>query len=308
MAIVIDSVVRRLGDMKRRVVTQPGLRLLPGAKRRILRRSEGERILIERYARVYGRPLDVANPQTFTEKLFCRMIRWNRAMDPRIAELADKLAVRPYVASRVGGEHLVELLWRGADPARIPFDRLRAPYIVKANHGCGHVVPVRDLPDRDRIVALATDWLASNYYWSYREFQYFHIPAQLLVERYLTNPDGSDVVIYKFWCFNGVPHLLSVSDKTRSIAPYYDASWNQLELTHAAHLAQPRLERPRGLDDMLSVAARLSEGINFVRVDLYNVGERVYFNELTFTPRAGMFQFRPIEWDLTLGRMWTIRD
>jgi TupA-like ATPgrasp len=303
---MIDSVVDGLRDVKREAIRSAAR--LGDMPRRLVRRLQGEALLRARFAREQGYPLDVANPQTFTEKLYCRMIRWNRDMDPRFTELADKLAVRPYVASRVGEAHLIDLLWAGGDPATIPFDDLRSPYIVKANHGCGHVIVVRDTPDRGQIIAVATEWLASNYYWSYREHQYFEIPPRLLVERFLSNPDGSDVVIYKFWCFDGVPRLLSVSNKDRSIAPYYDVSWNQLELSHAAHVAQPRLERPRRFDEMLSVAARLSAGIDFVRVDLYNVGDRVFFSELTFTPRAGGFQFRPIDWDARLGRMWTLRD
>ncbi len=60
-------------------------------KRRVMRRSEGEAFLLRRYFRIHGKPLKVANPQTFTEKLFCRMITWNRGdMLPRFTQLADK--------------------------------------------------------------------------------------------------------------------------------------------------------------------------------------------------------------------------
>jgi hypothetical protein len=35
---------------------------------------------------------------------------------------------------------------------------------------------------------------------------------------------------------------------------------------------------------MKSIAAKLSEGIKFVRVDLYEVDGKVKFGEMTFTP------------------------
>ncbi len=53
---------------------------------------------------------------------------------------------------------------------------------------------------------------------------------------------------------------------------------------------------------MVAVAARLSEDFDFVCVDLYAVDEKIYFNELTFTPSAGYLDFTPTEWDLTLDR------
>ena len=45
---------------------------------------------------------------------------------------------------------------------------------------------------------------------------------------------------------------------------------------------------------MINVAVRLSEGFPQVRVDLYNVGGKIYFGELTFTSCAGRhFTYSP---------------
>ena len=60
-------------------------------RHRVMRRSEGEVILLRKYSRIHGKSLDLTNsPQTFTEKLFWRMITWNRgAMPPRFTQLSD---------------------------------------------------------------------------------------------------------------------------------------------------------------------------------------------------------------------------
>ena len=55
---------------------------------------------------------------------------------------------------------------------------------------------------------------------------------------------------------------------------------------------------------MLSVAARLSEGFDFVRVDMYSVGGKTYFGEMTFMPAAGMLRLIPEEWETRLGEKW----
>src|ERR1700751_1315028 len=100
------------------------LNTLRSVKRRLMRRSKGEEILLRRYVRVHGKQLDLTNPQKFTEKLFCRMISLNRKNNYKFTRLADKYSARAYVSSKVGEEHLVKLLWHGKDPNAIPFDSL----------------------------------------------------------------------------------------------------------------------------------------------------------------------------------------
>lgn len=58
---------------------------------------------------------------------------------------------------------------------------------------------------------------------------------------------------------------------------------------------------PDNLTDMIKVAEELSKGFKFLRVDLYNVEDKIYFGELTFYPAAGMGAFVPEEWDEKLG-------
>src|SRR4026207_285242 len=91
-------------------------------KQHLMRRSEGERILLERYIHVHGKRLDLANPQTFTEKLFWRMISLNQKQNCQFMQVADKYAARAYAGSRVGEQYLVKLLWQGEKPSQIPFD------------------------------------------------------------------------------------------------------------------------------------------------------------------------------------------
>ena len=52
---------------------------------------------------------------------------------------------------------------------------------------------------------------------------------------------------------------------------------------------------------MVEICRKLSKGIPFVRVDLYNVNGKVYFGELTFFPTSGFGPFTSEEWDNRLG-------
>ena len=58
---------------------------------------------------------------------------------------------------------------------------------------------------------------------------------------------------------------------------------------------------PDNLTDTIKVTEELSKGFKFLRVDLYNVKDKIYFGELTFYPAAGMGAFVPEEWDEKLG-------
>ena len=276
-------------------------------KRRVRRQSEGEAFLLRRYARIHGKPLNLTNPQTYTEKLFWRMITWNRGeMPPRITQLADKYAVRAHVARLVGNQHVIKLLWHGNDPRAIPFERLPNEYVIKPTHAAGRVIMVNGQADRDEIIRTASSWLANNYYWQGREYQYYGITPQLVIEECLRDEDGRLPFDYKIHCFNGVPEHILVRNATHDICPYFDTSWNLLDFADKVDAIQPWVPKPANLEEMLSLATRLSVGFGYVRVDFYNVKGRVYFGEFTFTPAAGILKYSPERWDILHGEKWDL--
>ena len=65
--------------------------------------------------------------------------------------------------------------------------------------------------------------------------------------------------------------------------------------------AKPVPQLPENLDKMLELGKILAKDFPFVRVDFYEIGDQIYFGELTFYPASGFGAFVPAEWDLTLG-------
>jgi hypothetical protein len=55
---------------------------------------------------------------------------------------------------------------------------------------------------------------------------------------------------------------------------------------------------------MLKLPAALAASFGFVRVDLYNLGQRLIFSELTFTPLGGGLSLTPSIWEKELGARW----
>ena len=60
---------------------------------------------------------------------------------------------------------------------------------------------------------------------------------------------------------------------------------------------------PENFGLMRGVAKKIAENVGspFVRVDLYSIGGKIYFSEITFCPCAGVMPFEPEEWDYTFG-------
>ncbi len=213
-------------------------------KRSLLRQSEGEAILLARYHRVHGKPLNMKMPKTFTEKLFWRLITWNRGVNPVFSQLTDKYSVRTHVACSIGDSYLIRLLWHGENPRTIPFDRLPERYVMKSNHASHQVIVVNGPVDRADLIENGAAWLDSNYYWEDREYQYYGIKPRIMIEERLENPDGSLPPDYKFWCFNGVPEIIQVINHTRDKSAFLDRTWTLLDLSNTTSSEVERLPLP----------------------------------------------------------------
>lgn len=65
-------------------------------------------------------------------------------------------------------------------------------------------------------------------------------------------------------------------------------------------------QKPKQWDQMIQIAKCLSDDFPFVRVDLYEVNNDIYFSELTFTPANGMDSEIPKDWDLKMGQLFDL--
>lgn len=62
---------------------------------------------------------------------------------------------------------------------------------------------------------------------------------------------------------------------------------------------------------MLEIATKLSEGLKYIRIDLYEINKKVYFGEITFFPGAGFYPYNGIysyNTDRMLGDLIDLTD
>jgi hypothetical protein len=261
--------------------------------------------VLRRHKRTFGVYPNLISPKTFSEKVLYRAAFDRR---PILTVLQDKYAVRDYVRARIGDHVLPRLYWVTKTPADIPFDDLPDQFVVKATHGSGwvYLVPDRARLDRRDVVDRCTGWLRSNYYHVCREWAYKHIEPCIVVEEFISDGTRPVPVDYKFYVFGGkVLVIFAITGRFVDVRnDGYTPSWDRLEMkTRWKTIGRP-LPRPPHLDQMLEYAETLGEGLDFLRVDLYDAG-KVYFGETTLYPSAGNEFFDP-KWNRYLGERWNL--
>jgi len=264
----------------------------------------------EIFLAIHGYPLDLKNPRSFTEKIVWKKIYDRNPLLPRIT---DKFLVRDYVREKLGpgkaDEILIPLLFYSKDPAAIPFEQLPDQFIIKPNHASGRILIVRDKReiDQDAIIATCRDWLSDTHYFYRHEWAYQKIKPMILVEPLLLGVDGNVPREIKFHVFHGKCKRVVVivgryADLKQS---NFDENWNYLE-TETSYPMGPPLPKPVNFQQMLSLAEKLAEDFDYIRVDLFDLDGRIYFSELTSYTNSGDINYNPTEYDFEIGANWKI--
>lgn len=94
-------------------------------------------------------------------------------------------------------------------------------------------------------------------------------------------------------CCKGEPVCVLMCKERESGTKKYvfDMDWNY----RPDYMTKPledddTIEKPVNFNRMKEYARALSRDFEFVRVDLYDAGEKVYFGELTFSPAGGRLE------------------
>lgn len=253
----------------------------------------------------FHKKLDWKNPRSFNEK-----IQWLKVYDhnPIYAVYADKYAVRQYIADTIGEQYLIPLVggpWNSFD--EIDFSLLPDRFVLKCTHDSGGVVICHGKSEFDQKSAREKiqKSLKRNYYWGGREWPYRDIQPRIIAEQYMESASGSEPKDYKFMMFGG-KHRCGFVCTNRFAASelnvtFFDPDWNRMPFERHYHADPRELPRPNRYAEMIRISEQLSAGLPFVRIDLYEIDQTVYFGELTLYPGSGLETFQPEEWDDTLG-------
>ena len=235
------------------------------------------------YLRRQRRFPNFENPTTLNEQ-----IQWLKVYyrNPLLKACADKYTVRDFVSRQGGNDCLVPLHAVYSSAEEIDFDSLPEQFVLKVS--------------RKKL----TRWMESDFYKVGREWAYKGLIPQIVCEEFLCTPDGEPPWDYKFFCFHGEPRYVQVdygrfTGHTRAI---YGIEWKRIPCQLEYALEANDSAKPKTLETMLDLARKVSAPFPFVRVDLYELLDRVFFGELTFYPGKGVERFTPREFDRVFGQ------
>lgn len=251
---------------------------------------------------------DLRRPSTFNERMAWKILH---DRNPMIPLTLDKLAVRDWVAERIGTETLVPLLGAWDRAAAIPWDALPDRFVLKTNHGSGYniLVPDKAAADRAAVLRQLDAWLAENYYDRTGEWGYRDIRPRILAEEFLRSADGGVPEDYKLYVFGGRPRLLQVHlgrfTGSRREFFYDPVTLRPIHLGRLRHADHPDYPGPPAEARLLHpLAASLGAGFDAVRIDFYLVDGQPRFSEVThYSGGCGVPLGSP-EQDRILGDMW----
>lgn len=271
-------------------------------------RLKDEMFLNLKYKKIFGKKLNLKDPQTFNEKL-----QWLKLYDRKdiYTTMVDKYESKKYVANIIGEKYIIPTLGIYDKFDDIDFEKLPNQFVIKCTHDSGGMVICKDkkIFNIKKAKEKINKCLKRNFYYNSREWPYKNVKPRIIVEEYMEDQkQKGELIDYKFFCFNGVPEFLYVSEglsnhKTAKIS-FVDMDYKRTNFYRKDYEQFKELPlKPTKFEKMKELAKELAKDTTFLRVDFYEINENIYFSELTFYPNAGFIPFYPEEYDKILGDM-----
>lgn len=274
-----------------------------------------EKIIVQKFEKQMGFKPDLIHPKTMAEK-----IQWLKLYDRQEFNTlaADKLRVREFYKENFGEEYVVPLIkvydsWKDITLDNLPNE----PFVIKANTGTStwQIVRNKSEIDIDNLRHKCRKWMFFNHYYVSQEWQYKNIKPCIIVERLLTDKNGKIPVDYKFHYIDGkLQFIYCVVDREGdSYRAMFSPEWKLLPFqwvsisNHKPLRSNIEEPKPHNLDKMIEFGNIIAKKYKYyVRVDYYEVDNKMYFGEITMHHGSGLNRFYPPQAELPYSKLLKI--
>ena len=229
----------------------------------------------QKYTYILGEFPDLDNPKKFNEKIHWLNLNYQ---DDKITRCCDKYEMKKYVSEKIGNEYVLPVLKVYDKAADINISELPDKFAIKVNWGDGpefsEIITCKNKANINKIKAKMNNAMQpwNNLYYSHFFWGYKNVKPKIFVEKYLEH-SGSDLIDYKFHCFNGVPRFVLVCEersKSRMKKTFLDMDWKILPCHRSDGDVNPNIKQPDNFKKMIELARILAIPFPFVRIDFYN--------------------------------------
>lgn len=295
-----------------RFIFDKNYRFLFSAKRGKYNQMSDEEYLKKKFKAIMGRELDLEEPKTLNEKLQWLKLYFRKE---ELCVYVDKYLVREYIRQMIGEEYLIPLIGVWDKVEDIDFDNLPNQFVLKCNHNSGtgmYICTDKSKMDIKDVKKQLKKGMEEDYYLIHREWPYKNVPRKIIAEKYMTDGNVEGINDYKLQCFDGKFDSVFVcvgrQSKEGVKFHYFDRDWNYLPYCPYDDVDGSGLEylKPKNYKLMIEIAEKLAKDLPEVRVDLYEIGGKVYFGEMTFFSQSGFDTDITYESDLVMGSKITL--
>ena len=272
---------------------------------------------LNKYQKYYERTPDIENPKRISELMFLQKLYF---YDKRAVDMTDKIKCKTSVRKFTKHKLNFAKTYRTYEDANeINLNDLPDDFVLKCNHNSGYIfyfkknqkgkyiiINLRDPTHKKyrfkTVKKILNVLLKMNYFYNSYEWNYKDIERKIFAEEYLDNECLKE---YKIYCSDGILlafHIVSnrhISERN----DFFDSDLKPLDVWADVPPSDVLPKLSSQLEKMLEIAKDISKGFPFVRIDLYDYKEKIYFGETTFFHQAGYLEFKyPDNLDEILGK------
>lgn len=258
------------------------------------------------YKYITHHKLNLKNPTRYTEKLqYLRLFvypKWDK-----VSLCASRVGVRSYLKELGLEQYLIPIYGIYDSFDEIDFTKLPNSFVMKCSHACALNLIVKNKNELDIKEAKKKfdKWLKIDYGKKTIERHYSKIKPQIIIEKYLIEENEPLPIEYKIHVFNGVAKNMYVVTGRGNDIRYnnYYIDWKEFDGSqfNGWKKNENGNKKPSNWDKMVNLAETLAKEFPFVRVDLYNINNQIYFSEMTFTPAKGTLILDDDNCDFIMG-------
>ena len=138
---------------------------------------------------------------------------------------------------------------------------------------------------------IASMWLTTSVRSKNSAMNSGYVDASIVVEPFLLDDNGQQLVKYRVYCFDGIPELIELISPTITRlggCALYTPEWTRVQQTVQCGIAPIfDFERPSGFQDMIRDSMAVSSGIDHICIDFMVTQDGPAVHRLLCTPYRG---------------------